>query len=39
MRGGGKGELKEWDRVYDAYAYGNDLGDPDKGEDYVRRKL
>ncbi|WCJ23731.1 Linoleate 9S-lipoxygenase [Euphorbia peplus] len=35
LRGNGKGELKEWDRVYD-YAYYNDLGDPDKGEDYAR---
>ncbi|KAL3591217.1 hypothetical protein D5086_009857 [Populus alba] len=38
LRGDGKGELKEWDRVYD-YAYYNDLGDPDKGEKYVRPVL
>ncbi|XP_050371801.1 probable linoleate 9S-lipoxygenase 5 [Argentina anserina] len=35
LRGNGKGELKEWDRVYD-YALYNDLGDPDKGSKYVR---
>ncbi|OIV95108.1 hypothetical protein TanjilG_21498 [Lupinus angustifolius] len=29
LRGNGRDELKEWDRVYD-YAYYNDLGDPDK---------
>ncbi|KAK9732539.1 hypothetical protein RND81_04G005700 [Saponaria officinalis] len=38
LRGNGEGELKEWDRVYD-YAYYNDLGDPDKGEKYVRQVL
>ncbi|XP_010094672.2 probable linoleate 9S-lipoxygenase 5 [Morus notabilis] len=38
LRGDGKGELKEWDRVYD-YAYYNDLGNPDKGEKYVRPVL
>ncbi|KAJ6305874.1 hypothetical protein OIU78_021242 [Salix suchowensis] len=38
LRGDGKGELKEWDRVYD-YAYYNDLGDPDKGAKYVRPVL
>ncbi|KAI3445331.1 hypothetical protein Pfo_001996 [Paulownia fortunei] len=38
LRGDGSGELEEWDRVYD-YAYYNDLGDPDKGEDYARPVL
>ncbi|CAK7340714.1 unnamed protein product [Dovyalis caffra] len=38
LRGNGEGELKEWDRVYD-YAYYNDLGDPDKGPNYVRPVL
>ncbi|KAE8705564.1 Linoleate 9S-lipoxygenase 1 [Hibiscus syriacus] len=38
LRGNGKGELQEWDRVYD-YAYYNDLGDPDKGPDYARPVL
>ena len=34
LKGNGKGELKEWDRVYD-YALYNDLWDPDidKGHD------
>ncbi|KAL6558515.1 Lox9p [Orobanche minor] len=30
--------LKEWHRVYD-YAYYNDLGSPDKGEEYARPVL
>ncbi|KAJ6897541.1 hypothetical protein NC652_024365 [Populus alba x Populus x berolinensis] len=34
LRGHGKCELKEWDRVYD-YDYYNDLGNPDKGEEYA----
>ncbi|KNA19536.1 hypothetical protein SOVF_060820 [Spinacia oleracea] len=38
LRGDGKGMLKEWDRVYD-YAYYNDLGMPDKGEEYARPAL
>ncbi|KAK4283368.1 hypothetical protein QN277_000323 [Acacia crassicarpa] len=38
LKGDGRGELQEWDRVYD-YAYYNDLGDPDKGPDYARPVL
>ncbi|ONI04498.1 hypothetical protein PRUPE_6G324600 [Prunus persica] len=38
LRGNGKGELQEWDRVYD-YAYYNDLGNPDKGSKYARPTL
>ncbi|XP_042517026.1 probable linoleate 9S-lipoxygenase 5 [Macadamia integrifolia] len=38
LRGDGKEELKEWDRVYD-YAFYNDLGDPDKGLKYARPVL
>ncbi|KAM1694280.1 hypothetical protein ACFX1X_033742 [Malus domestica] len=38
LRGNGKGELQEWDRVYD-YAYYNDLGKPDEGAKYVRPVL
>ncbi|CAN6440379.1 unnamed protein product [Victoria cruziana] len=38
LRGDGGGQLQEWDRVYD-YAFYNDLGDPDKGEDYARPVL
>nr|WCQ76779.1 LOX3 [Salvia miltiorrhiza] len=34
----GSGILKEWDRVYD-YAYYNDLGAPEKGEEYARPVL
>ncbi|KAJ9182091.1 hypothetical protein P3X46_006120 [Hevea brasiliensis] len=38
LRGNGKGELKNWDRVYD-YDYYNDLGNPDKGKEYARPVL
>lgn len=38
LRGKGSGMLKEWDRVYD-YAYYNDLGSPEKGEDHARPVL
>ncbi|KAF3784586.1 putative linoleate 9S-lipoxygenase 5 [Nymphaea thermarum] len=38
LRGDGLGKLREWDRVYD-YAFYNDLGDPDKGEDKARPVL
>ncbi|KAK4798209.1 hypothetical protein SAY86_030535 [Trapa natans] len=39
LRGNGSNQkLKEWDRVYD-YAYYNDLGNPDRGPDYVRPVL
>ncbi|XP_028780881.1 probable linoleate 9S-lipoxygenase 5 [Neltuma alba] len=38
LRGDGRGELQEWDRVYD-YAFYNDLGDPDKSPNYARPVL
>ncbi|KZV18162.1 putative linoleate 9S-lipoxygenase 5 [Dorcoceras hygrometricum] len=38
LRGDGSGELQEWDRVYD-YAYYNDLGNPDRGQDFARPVL
>ncbi|XP_051125798.1 probable linoleate 9S-lipoxygenase 5 [Andrographis paniculata] len=39
LRGdGSSGELQKWDRVYD-YAYYNDLGSPEKGDEYARPVL
>lgn len=38
MRGDGKGERKQSDRVYDFAVY-NDLGNPDKGFEYERPVL
>ncbi|XP_057424124.1 probable linoleate 9S-lipoxygenase 5 [Lotus japonicus] len=38
LRGDGKGQLQEWDRVYD-YAFYNDLGSPDKGPQHARPVL
>lgn len=35
LRGDGKSELKEWDRIYD-YACYNDLGNKDKVQDHAR---
>ncbi|OIW11835.1 hypothetical protein TanjilG_14647 [Lupinus angustifolius] len=35
LRGNGKGERKEWERIYDYDVY-NDLGKPDSGEKYAR---
>lgn len=31
LRGNGKGERKEWDRIYDYDVY-NDIADPDDGD-------
>ncbi|KAL5562222.1 hypothetical protein UlMin_031969 [Ulmus minor] len=38
LRGDGRGERKEWDRIYD-YDYYNDLGNPGKGLEYMRPVL
>ncbi|KAF5189929.1 Lipoxygenase 6 protein [Thalictrum thalictroides] len=38
MRGNGKGERKEFERIYD-YATYNDLGNPDKDDDFARPVL
>ncbi|XP_020675596.1 linoleate 9S-lipoxygenase 6 [Dendrobium catenatum] len=38
LRGNGRGERKEWERIYD-YAYYNDLGDPSKGIAHERPVL
>uniref|UniRef100_A0A0C9S917 Lipoxygenase n=1 Tax=Wollemia nobilis TaxID=56998 RepID=A0A0C9S917_9CONI len=38
LRGNGTGKRKEWDRVYD-YDFYNDLGNPDKDEEYSRPVL
>ncbi|MCD7446599.1 Arachidonate 5-lipoxygenase [Datura stramonium] len=35
LRGDGTGKLEEWELAYD-YAYYNDLGYPDKGEEFAR---
>lgn len=38
LRGNGRGERKEWERIYDYDRY-NDLGEPEKGQDHVRPVL
>ena len=38
LRGDGKGERKEGERIYDYDVY-NDLGNPDKGKDLARPTL
>ena len=35
LRGDGKGEHQEWDRIYDYDVY-NDIADPDAGHQFVR---
>ncbi|KAG9447095.1 hypothetical protein H6P81_013223 [Aristolochia fimbriata] len=38
LRGNGRGERKEWERIYD-YDYYNDLASPDKGPEHSRPVL
>ncbi|XP_077227677.1 putative linoleate 9S-lipoxygenase 4 [Tasmannia lanceolata] len=38
LRGDGRGERKEWERIYDYDCY-NDLGNPDKGHGHARPVL
>ncbi|XP_068666574.1 linoleate 9S-lipoxygenase 6-like [Aristolochia californica] len=38
LRGNGRGERKEWERIYD-YDYYNDLANPDKGPEHERPVL
>lgn len=38
LRGNGRGQRKEWERIYDYDRY-NDLGDPNKGQHHVRPVL
>ncbi|KAL5566066.1 hypothetical protein UlMin_029230 [Ulmus minor] len=38
LRGNGKGERQEWERIYD-YDYYNDLANPDEGQKYFRPVL
>lgn len=38
MRGDGRGQIEEWDQIYDYEKY-DDLGDPDRGPEYFRPVL